>query len=132
MGGWVGGWVGGCGCYITLSLVFNLHKLCVFQALQKLSNSEVTPKALRDMSDSVLLLITTTIEHMEEVHVYRGMSMPVCYTTCHICEHIHVHSQVAQSYSFGVVLLLFCQFSMPLYPVCLTQLLYKAKVIFVP
>ena len=37
------------------------------QALQKLSNGEVTPKALRDMSGSVLLLVTTTIEHMEEV-----------------------------------------------------------------
>ena len=38
-----------------------------FQALQKLSTSDVTPKALRDMSDNVLLLVTTTIEHMEEV-----------------------------------------------------------------
>jgi hypothetical protein len=37
------------------------------KALQKLSNGEVTPKALRDMSGSVLLLVTTTIEHMEEV-----------------------------------------------------------------
>ena len=39
----------------------------MIQALQKLSNGEVTPKALRDMSGSVLLLVTTTIEHMEEV-----------------------------------------------------------------
>ena len=37
------------------------------QALQKLSTSEVSPKGLRDMSDNVLLLVTTTIQHMEEV-----------------------------------------------------------------
>ena len=39
--------------------------------MAKLANEELTPTALRDMSDSVLVLVTTTIEHME----------PVCYGT---------------------------------------------------
>ncbi|CAI8027036.1 Maestro heat-like repeat-containing protein family member 1 [Geodia barretti] len=37
------------------------------KTLQKLNTTEVTIKGLRDMSDNVLLLVTTTIEHMKEV-----------------------------------------------------------------
>ncbi|KAL5467301.1 hypothetical protein EMCRGX_G031509 [Ephydatia muelleri] len=37
------------------------------KAMSKLANEELTPTALRDMSDSVLVLVTTTIEHMEPV-----------------------------------------------------------------
>ena len=37
------------------------------QALAKLSGNGVTPVSLRDMSNNVLLLITTTIKHMEDV-----------------------------------------------------------------
>ena len=49
--------------------------ICVslyLQALQKLYTSDITPKSLRDMSDNVLLLVTTTIEHMEEVREEGG------------------------------------------------------------
>ena len=56
------------------------YMYCTLQALQKLSNGEVTPKALRDMSGSVLLLVTTTIEHMEEV----------CATIC-IYMYMYIH-----------------------------------------
>lgn len=37
------------------------------KALAKLSGDDVTPALLRDMSDKTLQLITTTIEHMENV-----------------------------------------------------------------
>lgn len=53
--------------YVHLLYMYVCVYMYPFQALQKLSTSDVTPKALRDMSDNVLLLVTTTIEHMEEV-----------------------------------------------------------------
>ena len=56
-------------CCLELWMHVHVCTQCMYpsQALQKLSTSDVTPKALRDMSDNVLLLVTTTIEHMEEV-----------------------------------------------------------------
>ena len=46
----------------------------MLQAVAKPTSDGVTPKTLRDMSDSVLLLITTTVTHMETV------SQPTCDT----------------------------------------------------
>ena len=64
----------------------------IYQALQKLNTSEVTLKGLRDMSDNVLLLVTTTIEHMQEVctfvymrsltHWFQSSSMNVQLSVC--------------------------------------------------
>ena len=48
-------------------MFFIIIIIIIEQAMAKLANEELTPNALRDMSDSVLVLVTTTIEHMEPV-----------------------------------------------------------------
>ena len=63
-------------CWFVCWFVLEQHSFPTFsppslppslQALAKLSGNGVTPVSLRDMSNSVLLLITTTIKHMEDV-----------------------------------------------------------------